>query len=408
MKLKTYQAVSMSEALAQVKRELGRDAVIVHTRNFRKGRLLGLFGGRSMWEVTASANVNVPPRPMGRYVPAEDEAIEALEKASMRVETPALPTGLAGAAAMALPTGSVDANLQPVSAQMGEIRRLVEALLSMQAGEHGGEMPVELKSLRQQLIHQEVIEEVADEMVRELCLQLNGRQLADAELVRGKLIDMMASRVRTVDHAAQPVPQGRAKVAAFIGPTGVGKTTTIAKLAANFKIREGKKVGMITIDTYRIAAVDQLKIYAEIIDVPLQVVLTAGELRQAIDSMRDYDILLIDTAGRSQHDRLRLNQLLTFLKAAQPDEVHLVMAATANRSSIVSTLERFMQLGVNRIVMTKLDEATAFGAVLNVAAIGKLPISYVTTGQDVPDDIHPADPGRLARCIMEGSLYVNG
>jgi flagellar biosynthesis protein FlhF len=200
--------------------------------------------------------------------------------------------------------------------------------------------------------------------------------------------------------------EGGPRIAAFIGPTGVGKTTTIAKLAANFRIRRGKKVGMITIDTYRIAAVDQLKTYAELIDVPLHVVLTAGELRHAIDSLADCDLVLIDTAGRSQNDRLRLNQLAGFMKAAEPDDLHLVVAATSSRSTVVSTLERFMPLGANRIVMTKLDEAAALGAFLNVACVSKLPVSYVTTGQDVPDDISRPDPHRLAHCILEGSPYV--
>ena len=412
MKLKTYQATTMAEALSQVKRDLGRDAVIVRTRTVRKGGFLGFFGGQPMWEITASQNANLLNKAAGSYVPqgAPTEGKTAVAMAPAPGPQPA-PQAAQPAPRAAAPAPQAaprhDMSAEPVSAQVAEIRRMMESLLAMQSGTHGPMTSTDLKDIRLQLLRQEVTEEVVDELVRDLCLQLTGKELADPQMLRSKLMDLMVAKVILLDPAATPAPVGRPKVQAFIGPTGVGKTTTIAKLAANYKIREGKKVGMITIDTFRIAAVDQLKIYAEIIDVPLQVVLTAGELKAAIESMKDFDIILLDTAGRSQNDRIRIGQLSGFLKAAQPDEIHLVMAATANRSAIISTLERFLQLGVNRIIMTKLDEATACGAVLNVAAVGKLPISYVTTGQDVPDDIQPADPAHLARCIMEGSLYVS-
>ncbi|MCK4601598.1 MAG: flagellar GTP-binding protein, partial [Phycisphaerae bacterium] len=123
-------------------------------------------------------------------------------------------------------------------------------------------------------------------------------------------------------------------------------------------------------------------------------------------AMRDLDIVLIDTAGRSQNDQLRLNQLRSFLAAAKADEVHLVLAATANRRCAATALSRFMPLGADRLILTKLDEAETFGAILNCTLAGKTPISYVTTGQDVPDDIADAEADRLARMIMEGSLYA--
>jgi flagellar biosynthesis protein FlhF len=161
-------------------------------------------------------------------------------------------------------------------------------------------------------------------------------------------------------------------------------------------------VGLITIDTYRIAAVDQLRTYAQIIEVPLKTVLTAGELHQAIHAMRDMDIVLIDTAGRSQNNRPRLNQLRSFLAAADADEVNLVVSATSNRACTKSILERFMPLGAGRVIVTKLDEAGSFGVFLNVTGRSGGPLTYVTTGQDVPDDIAPADAGRLAECIVSG------
>jgi flagellar biosynthesis protein FlhF len=379
----------MAEALAQVKCELGRDAIILRTRNVRTGRLWGWLRGRRVWQVTATPNMDLPPHsPTGSYVSAEGSVQSG--KSARRTSDAARAADGSGA----------------VTNEVSEIRRMVEALLSMSVGPEPAETPTELKEMRLHLLRQEVSEQVADELIRELALHMTGKELSSGQAVRARLAEMIAGRVMSIDHSQGPARNGRPQVMAFIGPTGVGKTTTIAKLAATFKIRENRKVGMITIDTFRIAAVDQLKTYAEIIEVPLHVVLTVGELRQAIEAMRDRDVLLIDTAGRSQNDHVRLNQLASFIRATDAQEVNLVVSATASRSAMLSALQKFQPMGVNRLVVTKLDEATALGTVLNVASVSKMPINYVTTGQDVPDDIAPADPKRLARCILEGSLYV--
>ncbi len=193
---------------------------------------------------------------------------------------------------------------------------------------------------------------------------------------------------------------GDPRVVVLIGPTGVGKTTSIAKIAANLKLRQHKKVGLITIDTYRIGAVDQLRMYSQIIDVPLKVVLTPAELRQAIDSYDQMDVILVDTAGRSQKDDLKLQELKTFLDAAKADEVHLVLSSTANHSHMLSAAERFKSIGVDRLILTKLDEAISFGVVLSVLRKVDASISYITTGQDVPDDIEVAGGQKLARMLL--------
>ncbi len=135
--------------------------------------------------------------------------------------------------------------------------------------------------------------------------------------------------------------------------------------------------------------------------------LSAGELHKAIHEMRELDIVLIDTAGRSQNNRMRLNQLRGFLGAAEADEVHLAISATSNRACAESTVKRFAPLGANRILLTKADEAATFGVIMSVARSASLPFSYVTTGQDVPDDIAQADARILADWIVGGSLYAD-
>ena len=189
-------------------------------------------------------------------------------------------------------------------------------------------------------------------------------------------------------------------VVALIGPTGVGKTTTIAKLAAHLKINEQRKVGLITIDTYRIAAVDQLKKYADIIGSPLKIVGAPDDLREAVASMSDCEYVLIDTAGRSPKDTLKLNELKGFLAAANPDEVHVVVSATASDSSAEMAIQNFGDLRADRLIVTKLDEAKHCGAVVKLLRSTGKKLSYVTTGQDVPDDIEVAQTRKLASRIV--------
>jgi flagellar biosynthesis protein FlhF len=180
----------------------------------------------------------------------------------------------------------------------------------------------------------------------------------------------------------------------------VGKTTTVAKLAASFKLTMGLRPGLVTVDTYRIAAVEQLRTYAEIIDLPLKVANAPTEMRRAIEELGDVDLVLIDTAGRSPRDEVRIRELAEFLAAAQPDEVHLVLSATASERSLRSAVERFSLVHADRLILTKLDEVENFGAVLSILGQTNRPISYITTGQAVPDDIEPADRSRLARLIL--------
>ena len=403
----------MSEALADVKHELGRDAVILHTRSFRKGGLLGLFGGSPMWEVTAAPNVNVLRRPLdGYYAPVTSDDIgdiggdegfcdadaDLFEPQFSGFETHPAPSSETS------PAVAVDEKSEVIVEQLTDIRDMLSSLMAARASAEGPKLPAVLHTLHSRLCDGEVAEKTATSLITELRMGLTGDELADGDLVRMKLAELIAGRIHQAPEPRRSQCTG-ARVIALIGPTGVGKTTTVAKLAANMKLKSGLEVGLITIDTYRIAAVDQLKTYAEIIELPFHTVLTPQEMHQAIYAMRGVDIILIDTVGRSQNDRLRLNHLRSFLAAADADEVHLVVAATANRRCVSNVLTRFCPLGANRVIVTKLDEAEAYGMVLNVAEACHLPLSYVSAGQEVPDDIDRANPDELARLIVGGSAH---
>ena len=193
---------------------------------------------------------------------------------------------------------------------------------------------------------------------------------------------------------------GRRKVVALVGATGVGKTTTVAKLAANFRLRSGIKMGLVTVDTYRVAAVEQLRTYAEIIELPMKVVTNPLEMRRALDDLAGLDLVLIDTAGRSPKDDLQIQELKSLLAEAHVDEVHLVLSLTTSLRGLEASAAKFAGAGTTALILTKLDEASGMGALLSVARRIKLPISYLTAGQAVPDDIEPAHPRRIARLVL--------
>ncbi len=403
--LKTYQAFSMAEALTAVKRDLGRDAVILHTRNFRKGGFLG-FGGRQMWEITASRHVNVAPRrksssPVSRTNHAK---LDPPKHATDRLGGVAVingPSRLATAVATESTVGNVEVPDAKLSMQLQALTGVVEKLVQQHNPEKTAEVPDELFEMYLNLIQHEVAEDIAKELVEKVRAQLTGDQLGDKALVRKRLREFIAGMIPTSQSEFSPT-QGRPRVIALIGPTGVGKTTTIAKLAANLKLRQNLRVGLITIDTYRIAAVEQLRTYAQIISVPLKVVLSPAELTAAIDSMGDCDAVLVDTAGRSQNNADRLVELKGFLEAASADEVHLVLSTTANQRNVAAAVERFSALGVDRLILTKLDEAVSFGMVLGIVRQMDAALSFVTVGQDVPDDIEAGEGRRIAELIVGG------
>ncbi|MCK4658351.1 MAG: flagellar biosynthesis protein FlhF [Phycisphaerae bacterium] len=359
--LKTFQAKTMAEAIDQVKRRLGRDAVIMHTRTVTRGGVLG-FGGQPLVEVTAAAGdmTSVPAR--------QNSGVTDQRK---------------------------------LLAEFGELRAAVQGLVQDARLRRVPNLPEELLEAYTSLIQTDVAEDIAVQLVDRIRGDLDPSRLADPQVVRRHLAAYVESMLPVagpilLTHRAAPA------VIALIGPTGVGKTTTIAKLAANFSLREGKKVGIITIDTYRIAAVEQMRTYARIINVPLEVVMSPSQLRGTIDTMKDRDVILLDTAGRSHSDQIKLNELKCYLDEAKPHEVHLVLSATTSRGVLSEAVERFGVVGVDRVIFTKLDEAVGFGAILSCLTQANARLSYLTDGQEVPDDIEVGHSRRVAELIVSG------
>ncbi|MDB5352659.1 MAG: flagellar GTP-binding protein [Planctomycetota bacterium] len=367
MTTKTYRAGTMKEALAQVRRDLGGHAVILNTREVRGRRLFGL-GRREMIEVTAA-----------RDAPAD-----------VAIAMPAVAT-------LSLPS--------QFGEQLGHLHAMVERLSRQGAIDHLlPDIPGELVPTYATLLEAEVPEILARRLVRHVAERIEPDEIHKPEAVRDALRDAVESCLPIAPPIS--VVPGTRKVVALVGPTGVGKTTTVAKLAANFKLAHGLRPGLVTVDTFRIAAVEQLRTYAEIIDLPLAVANSPAEMRKAIDSLGDVDLVLIDTAGRSPRDEVKIRELADFLAVARPDEVHLVLSATSGERSLRSAVERFAVVRADRLILTKLDEAEGLGGVLAVIGQANRPISYLTTGQAVPDDIEPADRTRLAALILGQEAVV--
>jgi flagellar biosynthesis protein FlhF len=303
---------------------------------------------------------------------------------------------------------------QQIESELASLKRMMAHMMHAQrAGASGhpgaqagnraaGLMPEPLFALFGRMLDNEVSPDIADQIAGEVRDELTADELADELVVRQTVLRRLESRIPTrFERPGEVVSHGLGpRVIALVGPTGVGKTTTVAKLAATFKIRYGLSMGLITADTYRIAAVEQLKTYADIIEVPIEVANTPSEVREAKARLAHADVVLIDSAGRSQRDAARLDELRTILDAASPDETHLVLSAAAAPSTLADIADRFMVLRPDRMILTKLDEAAAPGVLVGLPARVGLPFSYVTTGQEVPDDIEPARAPRLARLVL--------
>lgn len=188
---------------------------------------------------------------------------------------------------------------------------------------------------------------------------------------------------------------------ALIGPTGVGKTTTLAKIAAAHLAAHSNKIALITIDTYRIAAVEQLKVYGEIMHLPVEVVITPEQLQKALDRHQDKDLILIDTAGRSPRDKVCVEELGSFLPPELNIDKHLVLSATTRENELLQAIERFSQLDITHTIFTKIDECESLGVLLNIQIQNSSPLSYLTNGQRVPEDLLNITPQFVAELIMD-------
>jgi flagellar biosynthesis GTPase FlhF len=304
---------------------------------------------------------------------------------------------------LAAPPGAATRSIED---ELASIKRLIGQLLMTSSGVGFADGPT--STVRSHLLRQGLDQALASEAMHEAGTSDPGPAFPHADrvaAVQNAVIEQLARRLRTT--GTLPVVEiqsdGRPLTLALIGPTGVGKTTTIAKLAAHYRLRQGKRVGLVTADTYRIAAVEQLRVYADIIRLPLKVAMTPEELAEACRTLaNDADVILIDTAGRSPTDAVRLAELDSFLRAARPHQTHLVLSAVLGEQSLARSLGRFQAMHPTHILLSKLDESASLAPVFNLLGGRRIPVGCVTTGQEVPDHMAPADARALAATLVAG------
>jgi flagellar biosynthesis protein FlhF len=285
-----------------------------------------------------------------------------------------------------------------VSAVVSAVAPAISAVSAAGFAAYAEELAPRFPELQQQLLNAGVSEDLMQEMLDELPDVSAWREQAQSPLALSALRDLIARRVASSGPIT--LTPGQPKAVALIGPTGVGKTTTIAKLAAHFALVQKKRVALLTVDTYRIAAVEQLKTYSQIIDLPIAVAYSQSEVLPAIEQFADYDLILIDTAGRSQKNIMQVGELKSLLETIHC-ETHLVLSAHIKEQDMLEAAQRFSAARVDHLIFSKLDETSSYGTLLNVADRTGIPLSYLTTGQKVPEDLEIAEGSRLAGLILD-------
>lgn len=391
MEVKKIRASTMREALFQVKKELGADAVIIKTKT---DHTLGVFGlgAKKFVEIVACKDSRfIGVRGLADYNKA---VLDGYYNSGQQANK-----GIEAGMHKVLNKYQTDEGISKLKEDVSCIKTALESITHY-VKHSKRDLPEDLEHIYSFLIEQEIANELAEELVHKIKNELSPQEKRDKTLIQQHLRKHIATAVKTCEPIK--LKQGKCTKVALIGPTGVGKTTTIAKLAADFSLVQKKRVSVITIDTYRIAAVEQIKTYMQILNIPLEVVTTPEDMQEAIKRQKNSDIILIDTAGRSQKNSEQIEELRTFIEAAGCDEVHLVLSTTTNYKNTLDIINRFSLIPINKILFTKLDEAVNFGLIISVIAKMDKALSYMTRGQSVPDDIEEADSGKISQMVLEG------
>ncbi len=400
MRIKRYEAPTIQEALMKVKKDLGPEAVILYTKTFRKGGVLGLFG-RPMAEITAGVDLNLMDD-LAKRKPGSTPAPVAASSQSPLVRATA--TATLTAIQPATP-GSLDparAKVKALQRELNEMKTssLATVLRDMNPSETSILLSEGFNKVKKKMARQEV----EDFLIQRIIKGMIGEKVDPEknEELSAWLKRFVAGTIKIAPPAA---PLDFQKVVAFVGPTGVGKTTTLAKLAARYSLMERRKVAMVTADTYRIAATEQLKTYGRIMGIPVEVADSAEDITGILAKYKNMDLILVDTAGRSPSNEEQLEELRRFIGKSQPDEIHLVLSATTKYYDMIRIIERFgAAVPINRMIFTKLDETRFYGAFLNLMNNFQIPISYYSTGQNVPDDLEVPEAHSLADRITKSLL----
>lgn len=430
MRVKRYVVDSIPDALEKIRIDLGKDAIILNSKPIRTGGLFGLFTKQRIEVVAAvddkgaeraaSASPASQPDPSALPQTGSYAAKQAYQKAATvtagqataESEPPGIDTRLTHEAtadsarqaasrpdhsqAKRAPSMAAAADSKQLADEVRDMRQVFDKLL---VNGLSSQLPPAIQAVQAHLVRQEVAEEVTADIIRQVLLHGEPSAQWTEEEAKRAAARIIAERVEQASPMPSRIESG-VRYAFFFGPTGVGKTTTIAKLAADSMLKDKRRIGFITADTYRIAAVEQLKTYANILNVPLEVIFSPKEIVQAKERLSGCDLIFVDTAGRNFRNDEYVQGIRELLRHDADCLNFLVLSLTAKYSDIKAIIRNFDDVPVSRVIFTKADETEAYGAMLNVAYETGLPFSYITTGQNVPDDIVAATPALVANMIM--------
>lgn len=424
MTINKFQGKTEAEAVEKAKSEMGADVVIMNVREIKPGGIFRFFKS-SVYEVTAARDekeqaVNLAQAlksPLKKHDNINYTADESINIPPFQTQRPSEGAASVGKVTKTDPEPKDISqkewvleekleNLQNIleKSLSGEDRRESEEFIP-HVQENSAERSEGFQGLK--MVYKVLLDnEVNEKYVNQI--------MDDVEKVArsGSSMDLVLSNIyqKMILKFGQPkkielAEGGQPKIVFFIGPTGVGKTTTIAKIASKFKVDMGKKVAFLTADTYRIAAAEQLRTYANILDTPLTIIYSADELNAAIERVDDFDLVLVDTAGfshKNENQREDVKRLIESLDEKYEKEVYLVVSATIKYRDLLEISDIYHEIADYKIIFTKLDETTTYGNMLNVRMHSGAELSYVTDGQNVPDDIELFDTQKVVKQLLGG------
>ncbi len=397
MIIKKFQANTETEAIMLAKEELGKDAIVMNIKTISPKGIYRLFR-KTLVEITAAIDDNITYK---------NEKAAPVKAAPVRKQNfPDIiyddePDKRISDRERGKESSAIEEKLNNLQSLIE--KQMVEKEDSDKSGEKNKEVNKNLAGI-QLIYNQLIVNEVDEKYANQIISEIEGTLKKDASM------DNILSSIyqKIVLKLGQPktinIKNNGPKFIFFIGPTGVGKTTTIAKIASKYKVEEKAKVAFLTADTYRIAAVEQLRTYANILGIPLKVVYNVDEIEQSRKEFADFDVVFVDTAGRSHKNKQQRDEIEELIKAVPENEreIYLVLSATTKYRDLMAITEAYAEITGYSLIFTKLDETGTVGNIFNIRMLTNAPLSYATFGQDVPDDIDRIDPQSIAKQLLRG------